>query len=406
MFKKHIAQELSAYYHGELASEESRRVAEHLMACERCRREYEEIKLGAQLAERLPQVTAPAALWSEIETLLDAEAQRQPASAEAPAPGSVRSLPASRAARRRHALARLFTWPRLSPRLVSVSVALIFVFAVGVMWFVVRPSHTAWEVAALAGMPVIGDSPINRRGRIAVGEWLETDESSRAQIRVANIGQVEVDPNSRVRLVETRMTEHRLELARGRMQAMIWAPPRLFFVNTPSAVAVDYGCAYTLEVDDAGASLLHVTAGWVALELGGRSSMVPAGGACATRPDLGPGTPYFTDASAELRAALTRFDFEQGGAPALNTILAEARGRDTLTLWHLLPRVGAEERARVFDRMLALVPLPEGVTREGILNLDQGMLDRWRDELRPVWLRQSMPRLREAWRQTMDYLGK
>ena len=36
------------------------------------------------------------------------------------------------------------------------------------------------------------------------------------------------------------------------MSARIWAPPRLFYVNTPSAVAEDLGCAYTLEVDDLG----------------------------------------------------------------------------------------------------------------------------------------------------------
>ena len=43
MFNKHVAKHLSAYCHGELRAEESRRVAEHLLACGRCRREYDEI---------------------------------------------------------------------------------------------------------------------------------------------------------------------------------------------------------------------------------------------------------------------------------------------------------------------------------------------------------------------------
>ena len=74
---------------------------------------------------------------------------------------------------------------------------------------------------------------------------------------------------------------------------MIWAPPRLFFVDTPAGVAADLGCAYTLEVDDHGDGLLHVTSGWVALQLKDRESMVPAGASCATRPGVGPGTPFF-----------------------------------------------------------------------------------------------------------------
>ena len=153
-----------------------------------------------------------------------------------------------------------------------------------------------------------------------------------------NIGQVEVEPNTRVRLVETRLTEHRLELERGTLHARIWAPPRLFFVNTPSAVAADLGCAYTLEVDDAGRGLLHVTSGYVALETEARSAIVPAGAACMTQPGAGPGTPFFEDAPEAFVESLARFDFENDRA-ALDAVLAGARARDTLTLWHLLSRV-------------------------------------------------------------------
>ena len=60
MFSQHVGQDLSAYCHGELRDEESRRVAEHLIGCQRCRREFEEIKLGVRFAEQLPQTFAPA----------------------------------------------------------------------------------------------------------------------------------------------------------------------------------------------------------------------------------------------------------------------------------------------------------------------------------------------------------
>jgi hypothetical protein len=200
--------------------------------------------------------------------------------------------------------------------------------------------------------------------------------------------------------LETRATEHRLELARGRMSAHIWAPPRLFFVDTPSAVAADLGCAYTLEVDDAGASLLRVTSGWVALQLRDRESIVPAGAACATRPGIGPGTPYFEDASETFRAALTKLDFETGTAPAaddslLKGLLAEARVRDTLTLWHLLYRVEGNDRALVYDRLAALAPPPAGVTREGVLQLDAEMLRLWKGHLDNIWTGASP--LRKGW---------
>jgi hypothetical protein len=240
-----------------------------------------------------------------------------------------------------------------------------------------------------------------------VGEWLETGSSSRAKIAVGAIGQVEIDPNTRVRLVETKPTEHRLELARGKMSARIWAPPRLFFVDTPSAVAADMGCAYTLEVDEQGAGILHVTSGWVALQFRDRESMVPAGAACVTRPGIGPGTPYFEDASTTFRNALWKIDFEPGNTTpdTLEQVLVESRPRDTLTLWHLLSRVDGDGRARVFDRLALFAPPPEGVTRDGVLRRDERMLQLWKAQLENSWSNDSFfkKKLIDGW---INGLGK
>jgi hypothetical protein len=78
---------------------------------------------------------------------------------------------------------------------------------------------------------------------------------------------------------------------------------------------------------------------------------------------------------------------------AISTVLAEAREADTFTLWHLLFRVSASERARVYDRMAALLPPPEGVTREGVLRGDKRMLDLWADMfgLGKSWWRYWLP---------------
>lgn len=374
MFSNHVSEQLSAYCHGELEPEASRRVAEHLIACRRCRGELDEIKAGISFAESLPSFEAPANLWDRIEN----------SSTAAPI---VQKL-----SRRR---ARLF-----HPLPVTIAASLVLSIGIIALWIYWQESRPGWEVARLIGAPRIGSSTIGSKGQLAVGEWLETDGASRARISVASIGQVEIDPNTRVRLLETRATEHRLELARGRMSAHIWAPPRLFFVDTPSAVAADLGCAYTLEVDDAGASLLRVTAGWVALQLHDRESVVPAEAACATRPGIGPGTPYFEDASTTFRTALTKLDFEASDgvgkdSETLKQLLSESRVRDTLTLWHLLYRTEGADRILVFERLAELSPPPQGVTREGVLQLDEQMLRLWKGYLDNIWTGSSP--LKKGW---------
>jgi hypothetical protein len=58
-------------------------------------------------------------------------------------------------------------------------------------------------------------------------------------------------------------------------------------------------------------------------------------------------------------------------------VVSSARPRDGLTLWHMLTRGTAEERAQVYDRLTALSPPPPGVTRAAVLAGDRRALDRW-----------------------------
>jgi hypothetical protein len=275
---------------------------------------------------------------------------------------------------------------RRSYQLGAVAAALLLALSV---YFVVRQRADrnlgpSWEVARLEGAPRVGWHWLGEKSgprKLGIGQTLVTDSSSRASITLDETGSVEVDPGSRLRLVTNGPGRKRLSLERGTIHAVIWAPPGEFVVDTPSAVAVDLGCVYTLHVDDSGAGLLRTTMGWVGFKLNGHESFIPAGAVCKTRPKIGPGTPYMEDASPSFQDALSRFDFE-ASTPAernalLGTLIAGARKDDAMTLWHLLSRVSDTDRPSVYDRLAALAPPPAGVTREGILRLDRTMLDDW-----------------------------
>jgi ferric-dicitrate binding protein FerR (iron transport regulator) len=376
MFLRHryTSKRLAAYCHGELTERETRHVTAHLQQCARCRQAYAEIQWGHRLASRLVLHPAPESLWDKIEARLAA-----PASAEAGASLPIRKtgLPAGR----RPALA--------------LGVALLFLLGGALVWRHRRPvptppSSASWEVARISGAPRIGTDRLTGTGRLAVGQWLETDAVSRAKITVANIGHVEVEPQTRIGLEVTRANEHRLNLKQGTMHAKINAPPRLFLVDTPSARAVDLGCAYTLTVDAAGNSLLTVRSGRVELVYPqGRQATVPAGGICATRKGRGPGTPYFGDAPQALRAALTQYDFDNGDVKALRAVVSRARPRDTLTLWYLLIHVPPKDRCLVYDRLTTIVSPPPGLTRRQVQQMDaktiETELERWREEIEQDW---------------------
>lgn len=262
------------------------------------------------------------------------------------------------------------------PRAMLLAAGLALVVGATLWWW--PSAQPAWTVAVLSGAPRVDGGTFSREGRWQKGQWLETDARSSARLDVGRIGEVRLDPNSRVRLLESKANEHRVELAHGTLHALIWAPPRLFFVNTPSATAIDLGCAYTLNVDGEGNSRLEVTAGYVALDHPQRTSIVPEGHGCETRVGQGPGTPFAEGAKTALREALRRFD-SAAETVLLDEVLIHTAKGDEVTLWHLLTRAPAERRTAVYDKLSALAPPPAGVTREGILARNEGMLAAWGD---------------------------
>jgi hypothetical protein len=268
-------------------------------------------------------------------------------------------------------------------RAASAAAFAVILFAVGsgLLWWWKTGTVAGWVVTQVAGAPRIGPHWIGNSGRVGLGQVLETDGQSRVEIQLPEVGRIEIDPQSRLRVLASPTGASRLALDRGTIHARIWGIPGAFVVDTPAARAVDLGCVYTLHVDDSGEGLIRTSMGWVGFAFADREAFIPAGAACRTHMKTGPGIPYFEDAPEKLREAVTTFDLPAGSAvdraASLQTILAQSRTRDAFTLWHLLSRVGDSQREEVYDRLAALVPPPALVTREGIRKVDREMLDRW-----------------------------
>jgi hypothetical protein len=234
---------------------------------------------------------------------------------------------------------------------------------------------TGWAISRVDGSARVGNAAAGVALPLRAGDAVRTAASSELTLEDDDVGRLDLGPESEMRAVGSR-----LRLARGRLHAFIWAPPRKFVVDTPSSRAVDLGCEYTLDVDRNGDGLLRVSTGWVAFQFDGRESFIPADARCATRRRAGPGLPYFEDAPAALTQAVAAFD--RGDRTAVARVLATARERDGLTLWHLMTRVGPAERGAVYDRFAELVGAPAEVTRAGVVAGDAKMIDRCWDALK------------------------
>jgi hypothetical protein len=337
----HVAELLAAFADDQVTPGERSMVAGHLAECEACSKDLADIRVGMQVVSTLPLMAAPDSIWRGIQAQQKQQATRN----------------------------RTILYAAL-----AIAASLLLVAGVTAMLSQRSSSpELRWEIAGSNPKPV------------EPGQWIETAARQQTTIKIGAIGFVDIDPLSRVRMVRTSSTQQRLALAEGGIHVKVTAPPRLFQVETAAGTAVDLGCEYDLVCDRNGNGLLRVTQGWVSYEVNGRESLVPAGASCTTRAGKAPGTPAFVDASSAFTTALATFD-DGNLSNALDSLLQSARARDTLTLWHLLSRVGdAAARVRVLDRMTSFAPLPAGVTREGVLALDPDILRRWREELAWTW---------------------
>lgn len=356
---------LDEYVDGGLPAADAARGEQHLAGCAACRAQAEALSRLLSATAALPREMRPERnLWPEIKAELEAAEVARTREDDAAKTIVHRGTGVPRS---------ILSW------LLPLGVAAAIVGIATLQPVMISPQGgDGWTVASIAGTPRVERQTVSGEAQLRVGQWVETDADSRAKLASETVGHVSVEPNSRLRLAAAKATNQRLELQRGTMSAFIWAPPRLFLVDTPAARAVDLGCAYTMTVDDNGDGELHVTLGYVALEHGDRESLIPARTKCLTRRNVGPGTPFDEDAPEALRAALKQFDFEPGAAAAaLPIILQNSRPDDAVTLWHLLARTSGDERGRVFDALAHWHKPPAGVTRAGILSGNTAMRKAW-----------------------------
>ena len=305
---------------------------------------------------------------------------------------SVDPLPATLGAEVSTAPSRWRRWERVRWPLAAAAVLALFA-SLNLYHRVVRP----WGVVLQRDSG--GTSAFPRQvGRVEAGQWIVTDATTRARLNVGSIGRAELGPSSRLRVMKTGGGEHRLALITGSMHARIWAPPRFFVVETTSAMAVDLGCVYTLHADSAGGAWLHVQSGAVELVGSRHRAWVAAGNAAGVHPEHGPGLPYPFAATDSFVQIVRAFDSAPGNSALAQALLALASSETTITVWHLLWRVPAASRGVVYDRLAAIAPPPSGVTRSGVEQLDERMLDAWRSALEEAWSKERVPPWKKYWR--------
>jgi hypothetical protein len=395
------------YLEGMISTEDRSKMEEHLAGCPACRKYLEEtvilIEKAALLSrdEALGKEMLPTAkqaeLWNRIEakineSLPDARSTHiynmsgyDDVYSSADKPSVVKLEP------------KTSRWGAMRYYVSGLAAVFILAFVIyGVNQFLKRNNDInltngivevsggpKWMVTSIKGSPLINNMVMKAIDSLGIGGYVTTDDSSKAELYVAGLGSVIIEPNTKVKLVKSTEGEHRIQLDYGSIDANILAKPRTFFVDAGSVTAVDLGCSYKFSVDKAGDGLLYVRSGMVALEsASGRESIVPEGKFCVTRQDIGPGTPFREDSSPKLKKALMEFDFGTCGGECVRTILSSAKKTDAVTLVNILPRVDQQYKTEVYNRVAYFYAPPKNIPSDSIPKLKRlENVNEWVDKI-------------------------
>lgn len=280
---------------------------------------------------------------------------------------------------------------RAGVRAALAAAAVLFVsVAVYSAWRWTWPEGRAWSMAIVAEAGRSRPAP----AVLGVGQPLATGPSETARVDVARIGSMTVRPGAEIELRSTASNAHRLALARGTIDVSVWAPPGAVVVHTPAGRVVDVGCAFTLDVDDAGVSRVSVTSGWVQLDSFHGEMLVPAGASSEMRPDAPPLVPVYDDAVPIFRAQVRAL--ERAEARVVDAaMLAAARPRDVLTLLALARTLPPELARPIIERAAVLSPPPAGVGMDAVATGDRDASWAWQDAL-------PLPPPKRWWRNWRD----
>ncbi|HEX9253218.1 MAG TPA: hypothetical protein VF870_13315, partial [Ignavibacteriaceae bacterium] len=264
--------------------------------------------------------------------------------------------------------------PQLFKKLGFTVLALI---AIIIVYTILTSPSSGWEVISISGQPKVDNSPMNKNDSFIAETTIETDENSSVTVAIPMMGRLLIDNSS---IVSRTKNSNEISLEKGQIRKFEGDASEVFTVLTPLAKFTELykGGAFRLNVDENGNCKLAVESGWVIVNIKEFDSYVPKNFGCLISRGRY-AIPYPSDSSPELISLLENFSGVNDAS--IGTILSLITKKESLSLWHLLQLVSSENRFIVFDRLNEFVPIPSGVTKEGIQALNKDMLLQWRQEI-------------------------
>lgn len=362
MNSSHVQEYFDEYYNNELNSETKISVQKHLDECPDCASEYSAFTVLKEKARSLKkEVAPPAEIFNKIQKEINNEINKK----EVKMSDNIKITPLSNniltidfnedkkeavPARQTSFLSRNWYWfASAAVILLIVSVALMNTSRKGV--FSVEEMSN-WKLVNLKGDAFINGVKSNK---VNVGDWIQTDSVSSVVLKIANVGDVSIEPNTKVRFIQSDDNVSKIEVMYGTVNTSTSQADK-FILQSSNMKVQDKGGSYSFKVDDKGNGVIYVNNGIANVVSDNKSAVVTDGKFCYYKPEYGVGIPFRKDAKPEFQNALYNYDFNNGGVNSVYYAIANAMPEDYSSLMNLIPRVDDKTKYLVYNKLGKLAP--------------------------------------------------
>jgi hypothetical protein len=378
---------------------QKREVESHLRSCTNCFNEYKKIRKFFDVLKNLPySIKPPADLIQKFSDDLLArsvkEEQKEPVRPETDTrkiekerKRQEKQLRKARGAGRKSFVSKTIMLSDITPFLSTskinwsrVILILLPLVLLTVIYFIYdfQKYNSPWKVVTNAGTITI-NGHLNHSGKIAQGESLFAQDSSRATIHLPGVGNILVEGNSLLVLTKAKDGDNRVSLTKGTINVVNTSNIPDFEIELKNGSIADRGGEFKLTTDSDGNSKVTVKFGFVEIRRGDETLFLDEGYSCEIKNDFGIGIPYREDSPAEFRDYVKNYLYSS--EITIEKIIESAGPKDMLTLLALIPKAPQQKRQLLFQAIANYFPPPSGVTRMGIVKADEAELYLWWQEI-------------------------
>lgn len=358
MNNSHVQEYFDEFYSNELNQERKDLVQKHLNECAECASEYSAfITLKDRVRNLKKEITPPKQIFENIETKINKKEVKMSNDIKiTPLSNNILTIDfnedkkESPALKQTSFISRNWYWfASAAVILLIVSVALMNTSRKGV--FSVEEMSN-WKLVNLKG-----DAFVNgvKSDKVNVGDWIQTDSISSVVLKIANVGDVSIEPNTKVRFIQSDDNVSRIEVMYGTVNTSTSQADK-FILQSSNMKVQDKGGSYSFKVDDKGNGVIYVNNGIANIESGDKSAVVTDGKFCYYKPEYGVGIPFRKDSKPEFQNALYNYDFNNGGVNSVYYAIANAMPEDYSSLLNLIPRVDDKTKYLVYNKLGKLAP--------------------------------------------------